>query len=120
MNESTRKVIREWLEKDGGDIEPAAQWMSRSVRAGGLRECRRLILEAIEDELRVEYTRAQCSDLRFTRLYHNGRTIAVVHGWPTKSEVMAKAARGRSLRAVGDVLDDNYVADAIPPRAVTG
>lgn len=47
MDARTKAAIIEWLAKDGGDVEALARWMSRSLRIGGLKDCRALINEAL-------------------------------------------------------------------------
>lgn len=45
MDDATKKMILEWLEKDGGDKERLAKWMARNLPFG-IRQCRAFIAEA--------------------------------------------------------------------------
>lgn len=46
MSDATRKMIREWIRKDGGDHERTARWMARTLRICGIREAREFIKQA--------------------------------------------------------------------------
>lgn len=47
MTEQTRRMVREWVERDGGNTERTARWMRDSLRIGGIRVCREMIAEAL-------------------------------------------------------------------------
>ncbi|MGO8695969.1 MAG: hypothetical protein ACLQMF_20085 [Rectinemataceae bacterium] len=47
MSDGTKAMVRGWVAKDGGDSERTARWMSKSLRIGGVKECRALIAEAM-------------------------------------------------------------------------
>ena len=49
LDAKTCAAIREWLRKDGGDVERTARWISRSLKICGLKQAREFVLAAIAD-----------------------------------------------------------------------
>ena len=47
MNAATRRMVLEWVSMHRGDTEAVARWMSRTLRLGGLKTCRALVVEAL-------------------------------------------------------------------------
>lgn len=47
MTNPAKRLVREWVAKDGGDAERTARWMRDALRIGTLHECRRLVAEAL-------------------------------------------------------------------------
>lgn len=47
LDAKTKAMIRDWLERHHGDVEGVARWMARRLRIGSLRQCRKLIEEAL-------------------------------------------------------------------------
>lgn len=47
MDDKTKAMIREWVAKDGGDVERAARWISRLPMGIGLKDARNLVTEAV-------------------------------------------------------------------------
>jgi len=47
LTDDARAMIRGWVEMDRGDPERTARWMARQLRVGGIRECRRMVREAL-------------------------------------------------------------------------
>lgn len=46
MNAATRSMVLGWLADHHGDAEAVARFMSRTLRIGGIRICRKMIAEA--------------------------------------------------------------------------
>ena len=46
MNAAKKQMVLGWLAMHNGDIEGLARWMRDSVRVGGLKTCRAMIVEA--------------------------------------------------------------------------
>lgn len=46
MNAATVTMVRGWLADHHGDAEAVARFMSRALRIGGIRICRKMIAEA--------------------------------------------------------------------------
>ena len=47
MNEKTKAMVKEWIKKDGGDVEKTAKWMARTLKIGSVKECREMVAEAL-------------------------------------------------------------------------
>lgn len=47
MESKTVAMVKGWLAQHNGDVEGLARWMRDSLRIGGLRQCRELILQAV-------------------------------------------------------------------------
>lgn len=47
MDSKLTSMIREWVAKDGGDVERTARWMANTLRIGALPECRRMVAAAL-------------------------------------------------------------------------
>ncbi len=47
MMESSKALIRKWLEDWRGDAEGVARYMRDSLRIGGIKSCRELIRKAV-------------------------------------------------------------------------
>lgn len=49
LDENTKRAVREWVAKDGGDCERTARWIARSLKICGLRTARSMVAEAMQD-----------------------------------------------------------------------
>lgn len=49
LSPEAREMVRGWLggRTDDAAIEHTARWMARTLRLGGLRACRELVVEAV-------------------------------------------------------------------------
>ena len=47
LDEKTKSMVRDWLEKHNGDREGLAKWMRDSLRLGSISECREIIDETV-------------------------------------------------------------------------
>ena len=48
MDSKTAAAIAQWVKTDGGDTEKTARWMADSLKVAGVRECRKMIAEAMQ------------------------------------------------------------------------
>ncbi len=46
MSNATKQMVLGWLAMHNGDVSTLARWMSQSVRIGGVKVCRQMIIEA--------------------------------------------------------------------------
>ena len=49
MDDKTRQMIRGWVAMHKGDTEAVARWMRDALRMSGLRECRALVAQAMQE-----------------------------------------------------------------------
>ena len=47
LTDSSKAMIRRWVEDHGGDREAVARYLRDTLRVGGIRSCRAIVAEAM-------------------------------------------------------------------------